>query len=156
MAWIRKRVTTTSPIGPRNRRRAPQSVCGAFTLIEVLISLVILSTGIVMVLRAFNTSLFALRESRNALIANILIRDKIEQARLAAFERGAAGLESQAGGFETIKNFEGEMRVDRLLTSWDGSNTLNRVFVAVSEKNAQTKYDIVTYITTSKADKHGM
>jgi prepilin-type N-terminal cleavage/methylation domain-containing protein len=129
---------------------------GAFTLIEVLISLVILSTGIVLVLRAFNTSLFALRESRNALIANILIRDKIEQARLAAFERGDAGLDSQEGNFGTIENFEGEMRVDRLQTSWDGSNTLNKVSVVVSKDDAHTEYGVATYITTSKASKQGM
>ncbi|MDP6523971.1 MAG: type II secretion system protein [Kiritimatiellia bacterium] len=48
-----------------------------FTLIELLVSLVILSTGIVVVLEAFQTSLLALAESRDALISDALARERL-------------------------------------------------------------------------------
>ena len=50
------------------------SECRAFTLIEVLVSMVILSTGIVLLLGAFETSLAALGRSREALWTDTLIR----------------------------------------------------------------------------------
>jgi prepilin-type N-terminal cleavage/methylation domain-containing protein len=50
----------------------------AFTLIEVLVSLVILSTGIVLLLGAFETSLGALVRSREMLSSDILIRQGMD------------------------------------------------------------------------------
>lgn len=49
-----------------------------FTLIELLVTLVVLSTGIVLVLQAFETAAVALSESRDAMRADLLIRQKIE------------------------------------------------------------------------------
>ncbi|MCE9613171.1 MAG: prepilin-type N-terminal cleavage/methylation domain-containing protein [Lentisphaerae bacterium] len=63
-------------------RACPSRGRGGFTLIEVLITLVILSTGIVVVLQAFQTSATALGASRDALYANHLLNvtmDELEQ-----------------------------------------------------------------------------
>ena len=51
----------------------------AFTLIEVLVALVILSTGIVVVLQAFQTSATALGDARDTLRATRLIGDKLAE-----------------------------------------------------------------------------
>ena len=48
-----------------------------FTLIEILITVVILSIGIVAILRAFETSMVALTQARNALFGTVLCRDKL-------------------------------------------------------------------------------
>jgi len=49
-----------------------------FTLVELLVTLIILSTGIVLVLQAFQTSAIALSESRDAMRADLLIRRKMD------------------------------------------------------------------------------
>ena len=59
-----------------------------FTLIEVLVTVVILSIGIVLVLRAFETSLVALGQARDALRAGHLIRGKMAEAEADALEGG--------------------------------------------------------------------
>ncbi|MFC1452765.1 prepilin-type N-terminal cleavage/methylation domain-containing protein [Verrucomicrobiota bacterium] len=68
-------------------------VGAGFTLIEVLIALVILSTGIVLVLRAFDTSIVALSESRDELRSDMLIREKLASVRSGGREtlRAAGG-----------------------------------------------------------------
>lgn len=49
----------------------------AFTLIEILITIVILSTGIVAVLHAFETSMVGLSKARDVLFSTVLCRDKL-------------------------------------------------------------------------------
>ncbi len=53
-----------------------------FTLIEVLVTVVILATGIVVVLQAFNVSLSALQASRDVLWGTMLAREKLTESRL--------------------------------------------------------------------------
>jgi prepilin-type N-terminal cleavage/methylation domain-containing protein len=85
-----------------SERLAPAAPCaagaGAFTLIEVLVTLVILSAGIVLVLRAFETSLVALGEARDTARAATLLSRAVGEAEAAAVENGEAGLQA-AGGF---------------------------------------------------------
>ncbi|MCK5528179.1 MAG: prepilin-type N-terminal cleavage/methylation domain-containing protein [Kiritimatiellae bacterium] len=49
----------------------------AFTLIEILITIVILSTGIVAILHAFETSMVGLAKARDVLFSTVLCRDKL-------------------------------------------------------------------------------
>lgn len=68
---------------------------GGFTLIELLVALAILATGIVVILEAFQTSLSALRETRDVLLADLLVG-----RRLAAVEselRSSPGTVPQSG-----------------------------------------------------------
>lgn len=77
-----------SPIAARKGFRG-RSARQAFTLIEVLVTLVILSTGIVVVLQAFETSAVALSEARDALRATGLINQviaKLDADGLAAVD----------------------------------------------------------------------
>ena len=69
-----------------SKRRCP----AGFTLIEVLVALVILSTGIVLVLRAFETALAAVGQARDALVAGRLMREKILETGDALRASGAA------------------------------------------------------------------
>ncbi|MGQ9660806.1 MAG: type IV pilus modification PilV family protein [Kiritimatiellia bacterium] len=76
------RIRSRWPVLPvRGIRRGLRQVvvpCGAaFTLIEVLVAVVILSTGIVLVLRAFDASVVALSEARDTMRAAALLRERI-------------------------------------------------------------------------------
>jgi prepilin-type N-terminal cleavage/methylation domain-containing protein len=75
------------------RTREPGGRAG-FTLVELLVTLIILSTGIVLVLQAFETSAIALSESRDAMRADWLIRQK-----LAAMTADPGGDEAGGGSF---------------------------------------------------------
>ena len=88
------------------RRTAPQG----FTLVEVLVTLVVLSTGIVMVLQAFETSLVALADARSSLWGTFLARQKTADAELALLSGtpppAATGERFEAGpyrGFQCIR-----------------------------------------------------
>lgn len=63
----------------RRRRGSRASGRAGFTLIEVLIALVVLSTGIVIVLQAFQTSVSALGEARDAMRAAHLLQGKLQE-----------------------------------------------------------------------------
>ncbi len=65
-------------------RQRPDSRRGAFTLIELLVTVVILSTGIVLILQAFQTSMVALAESRDVMRSAALSHALIVQGELEA------------------------------------------------------------------------
>jgi len=65
--------------GKRERVRASRS---AFTLIELLVTVVILSTGIVVILQAFQTSMVALADSRDTMRSAALRHALMVQAEL--------------------------------------------------------------------------
>ncbi len=52
-----------------------------FTLIEILITIVILSTGIVVILQAFGTSTTALAQARDALFSAVLCERKLTDVK---------------------------------------------------------------------------
>jgi len=142
-----------SQTGPRNRRYGARFAPNAFTLIEVLISLVILSTGIVVVLRAFGLSLSALRESRDAMLANMFIRETISDTRLSALANGTIDSSSDMVAINGPDNLEGELRIKQLQVSPDGSNTLNRVLVTVWRDRNGPQFSASTLIVASKKVK---
>ena len=88
-----------------------------FTLIEVLIALVILSTGIVLVLEAFQTSMVALSESRDTIWASLLLKQKLAEVEAAARTQ-AAPPAVDSGRFETrTSRFSWEVTSAQLPTS---------------------------------------
>lgn len=64
---------TGIPTRPSNR--------DGFTLIEVLVALVILSTGLVLILEALGGALRALGDGRDALCATLFARDGLDRAQ---------------------------------------------------------------------------
>jgi prepilin-type N-terminal cleavage/methylation domain-containing protein len=68
---------------PRDRALSDRRE-GAFTLIEVLVSVAILSVGMVMVLQALQRSIVFLGDARDCVWANRIVSEKIEETRLSA------------------------------------------------------------------------
>jgi type II secretion system protein I len=94
----------------RRKKRRPRG----FTLIEVLVSLVIVSVGLVMILRAFETALRAVGRSRDTLLASSLIREQLAEVEAELRETGAWN-----GGDERFS--EGRYRGFRRRTQVDGA-----------------------------------
>lgn len=69
------------------------------TLIEVLVALVILSTGIVLILHVFNTSLFGAREATESSRAQMLLREKASEIQFYMRENGDLSQILRSGNF---------------------------------------------------------
>lgn len=130
-----------------------------FTLIEVLISVVILSIGIVAALQAFNISLFALGASRDALRATMLIRGKMAELEMSVLEQGGIEPGSSSGRFLGANaDFCWELQVGQVPRlahretggSEIGTDALNEVVVTVWRKDSDRRYSVVTYVRTEK------
>ena len=70
------------------RQTVLRTTAEGFTLVEVLVSLVILSTGIVVILGAFETSAAALAKARDATRAAELAAQQITDIKVAASRGG--------------------------------------------------------------------
>ncbi len=79
----------------------------AFTLIEILVTLVILSTGIVLVLQAFETAAVALASSREELLAHELIEEVVADLEWSVIESGECRT-GRSGGRDA--GWDGEYR----------------------------------------------
>lgn len=123
------------PAMEETRHHSPRS---AFTLIEVLITLVILATGIVLVLRAFQTSAVALADSRNALRGVELLQRSMAQAE--AGDPLAAGAVSVPGGGEWMRE------VARTPAAFGGSNRLEQVTITVWPQGSSHRLSVSGYI----------
>ena len=129
-----------------------QSPRQGFTLIEVLITLVILSTGIVLVLRAFGTAAAALGESRDGLWASLLAEEKIAEAIMAAEDDSAAGFAFSngslpAGGVEFLWRMRVQT-IERLPSEMGAGNrpvVLNEMAVSIRRDGSTRERTATTY-----------
>ena len=114
--------------------------CAAFTLIEVLIALVILSTGIVVVLQAFQTSATALGDARDTLRATRLIADKLSELDA----NGAAAAAGTGVCADPLSSFRW-----RVSTGPAGGGLpegqLNQVTVEVWRESSRVRQSLSTY-----------
>ena len=96
----------------RNRGKLHSSRHAGFTLIELLVSVVILSTGIVLVLEAFQTAMVALGDSRDVLMQDMLARERMAAVDLQLAESPFSPPQSASGRFTgQFKGFDWSQRV---------------------------------------------
>lgn len=117
------------PLTCRSVRVRRGSVATGFTLIEVLVALVILSIGIVAVLRSFDTATVALADAREALQATLLAGEKLGEWKAAAAGQAA---DPPVGAFaETFMGgvWEGSVELDAVSAGAAVTNPLYRVRV---------------------------
>ena len=123
----------------------------AFTLIEVLVSMVILATGIVLILRSFETSVIALAEARDALRATSLLEEKLAEIRsqtaasrnLSFTSRGSFDEPYQNYSWSVNSRSSGIARVGR-----QGTNALEELTVTVRREGSSVEYGATTYLRT--------
>lgn len=123
----------------------PRGAGHAFTLIEVLVSVVILSVGIVMVLRAFNTSAAALGAAHDTLWNSLLIRQKSGEM---ALERARGGeIEEGSGVFTAVPgNFAWQTRT-RQVSSGTAGELLEEISIEVWREGSR-RQSMTTYLRT--------
>jgi len=134
----------------QDQKRPPSARCSGFTLIEVLVAVVILSTGIVLVLRAFDTALVALHDSRDTLRANLILRSRLADIRLAAAV-GESELAALGGGFIADEDYRGRIRIETEHGDLGGKRDpglLHRVTVTVWHEATAFRHTVVTYVRT--------
>ena len=123
---------------PHTRRTPPRASARGFTLIEVLVTLVILSTGIVLVLQAFETSAAALGEARRATRAMMLIESK-----LAEIEAEDEGAKAASGNFERpYESFRYRIEVKSAGGGRDAG--YEKVVVTVWQEQTEVQYAVST------------
>jgi prepilin-type N-terminal cleavage/methylation domain-containing protein len=118
-----------------------------FTLIEIMISVAILSFGLILILQGFTHSLNILRISQNNLQATLLAEEEMSQLQIDA-KNSKYGL---------LTDLNGESQVDNIEFSWQTSITpdeeyedLNKLLTTVSWKEGRRKgaVPVVTYLRT--------
>lgn len=72
----------------------------AFTLIEIMFAVVILSFGLVLVLRSFATALEGMKRSENVKAASYLLEEKMEEVKENAKEEGGIVKGNSFGKFD--------------------------------------------------------
>jgi len=137
----------------RVRRPRPTS---AFTLIEVLVTVVVLSVGIVTVLRAFNGAVAALDASRTALVANRIIFERMDVVYDRLVESGDVDVSPSSGrvvlpeGVFLWEIVSGPLeRFDETGLGEEGRQALHEVIVTVRRVGSADEYSVITYVRTS-------
>lgn len=123
----------------------------AFTLIEVLVTLVILSTGIVLVLRAFGTCAVALGASRDVLRQSVLAGDKVEEIEAALLDGVQTGYGVSHGSFaEPYDDYDWEARVRPIVCEGPAGEivpgVLHAVEISVWRTGMDQRHTLMTYV----------
>jgi len=127
-----------------------------FTLIEVLAAIVVLSFGIVVILRALETSLIAMERSRNTMWGYILIREIFAGTKIDM--RRGVEMPSYSAGINEIgpcKNFHWEREIEPVsafvLNNDKMKISLYRVTIKTWRDNFPAiKYDVTAYVRQLK------
>ena len=85
---------------------------GGFTLIEVLVTTIILATGIVLVLQAFDLGAVALGAARDRLWSGLLLQQKMAETRVALADGDEGSVAAVASGrfADRYRDFRWERR----------------------------------------------
>lgn len=119
----------------------------SFSLIEVLITVAILSTAIVFIFRSFTASLAAVKFSQNITLACLLTEEKLFEIE----ERQAPGASEYAEGRENLA--EREFKWNYQTTPLEDSDLAELKFNVSWQENArENEYaiDFFTYLITKK------
>lgn len=125
---------------------------GGFTLIEVLIAVVILATGMVAVLEGLHASLNVLSGAVDKTRCAMLLRDKIESVRTAVEQGDDPGMLGSGGAFETpYANYRWALETTPAALSFSGggdgsSGDLYELEATVWRAGRERTYSISTLI----------
>lgn len=136
-----------------------------FLLIELLVTIAILSFGLVLILAGFNSSLNALRTSQNTIRASQILEEKMLRIeRQAEEEEGVvAGVtEGQVNGFSWVMSVEPleetAMPIDESLWDEEIAPTLETVLSTVelslrwTQAGKERELSVITYLNSKKEE----
>ncbi len=127
----------------------------AFTLVEVLVAVVILSTGIVSVLHAYNASLVALGVARDRLWSTALIKEKLTELETAVADGDdPMGLSSKGWFDEPRDAFRFDVSVEDCqlpVAASEKVGGLHEIRVTVWRDGEERTYQAVTHLCVRSA-----
>ena len=124
-----------------------------FTLIEVLVSVVILSVGIVLVLQALETATVALSEMRDAVWASTIAQGEFDKIRVRAM---GGGDPSSVRRQDIVTTYYGDFRIDRsvsdaeLPAAGDDAPDIRRVLISVKRVGSVRSHEYETFVRVAK------
>jgi type II secretory pathway pseudopilin PulG len=129
---------------PDLNRRSP-CASSAFTYVEVMVAVVLLSIGIVTILEGYQVAATALRVSRQTILADAALREAVE-------EIASSGLSSEILAIETIgpKGDGYGVTVDYAFLSVVGDRHLYKVNLEAVVPNSDREFRLDTYMTLSR------
>ena len=127
----------------------------AFTLVEVLVALVVLSIGIVVALSAFQGLLVALAEARDTLRADLLIKEKFAETETSLREQPGATPVAARGRFPGTQqaDFLWEMSVGEMSGPWSEhrESKVYRFTLSVWREGSAVRHTVTTCMSSVPA-----
>ena len=123
-----------------------------FTLLEVMVSISILSFGLIFILQAFSRSLNAIRISQNNLQAGMVAEEKMAQLLINPQQTRSATA-GNLGGKDKLEGFEFNWRLE--WASADDYKDLNKTLSYIHWRQGKRKggFSIITYLRTPIEDE---
>lgn len=138
---------------PRGKPGASVRRCrrgrSAFTLVEVLVSLAILSTVLVVVLLSFQSSLTLLGACQDTVVSSLLMREKIGEVEVALLTKGKSAGDTS---FDAMDGYAGDVKIEPLQSTPLRSNTVYEVQVTVRREVSGTTHSLVTQLMGGKPE----
>lgn len=143
-----KRVNNISVLtSPEKRRRlhGKAKFLAGFLLLEVVLSVFIVTVGIVFVIGSFITSIKTFKVSRAYLHALYLMEEKMWEYEGSSEEGVSGEIEegSDSGRFEDYKNAEWRVKASKIEEELPLNETT--VEVVLKEDNKKRRFEVVTY-----------
>lgn len=121
---------------------SPERRTGGFTLLEVLLALLLVTTGFLALSQAFSTGLFSSAGDENILISTHLAQEKMEEIRNQSYSSIANETRTSVSGFS---GFEREVLVTTPLTNLKQVN----VNVYWFSKGDELSTGLVSYVSNN-------
>lgn len=124
-----------------------------FTLIEVLVSVVVLSTGIIFVLHAFETATVALSEMRDTIWASNVAQNEIEKLRITGASGADLGNGYWSGRYSAYYSdfvWERHIRDADLVPGVEDAPDVRRVILTVRRDGSKREFTYETYIRVAQ------
>jgi prepilin-type N-terminal cleavage/methylation domain-containing protein len=145
--------TRSATLASQDEASAERSSCGAFTLIETLVAVTVLSVGIVLVLQAMTHGMTALDAARESLRTAWLCRDRLASLHVEAQRMGGVAETSDQGRFaRPFADYQWTLHVEPAsdhateLHGAAASNVLLRVALDVGRMGATRSCAMGTYV----------
>ncbi len=117
-----------------------------FTLIEAMLTVVVLAVGLIGILRAYQTSLSALGAGQENIAAFCLLGEKMSEVEQQAKEEKGLSAGTSRGEFkDTFENYEWEMEIKSGPIA-----DLNEAVLTVYYKDHPRRYSLATYVDAKK------
>jgi type II secretion system protein I len=116
-----------------------------FTLIEVMVAVLILSTGIIVVLQGYQLALSALEAARDSLRADVVLRERMAQIEAEAIR--PEGRPCPFAGSDLVaRQWAYQRDVAGATVDHSGNVTLRSVVVTTWRKGSDRRHTLATYV----------